>query len=183
MNKRGSFVTAQRPVKMFWQHVAISHLPNFSCATFFRRTMLERQGAWFDPRFRYCGDQQWTLERLRFGTPEIRIRDITSVFWDHGNNAGTGPAGLAEAASIRQAAPGLVRQLAWLWKWCHRLVKLFSGKYFPVQVRALVYAGAEARQRSMIAQGWASPVWLRRLLQQRTTLGNQPPSGPGDFAN
>ena len=42
VDEKGDLVTAQRPVKMFWQHVATSHLPNFTCATFFKREMMER---------------------------------------------------------------------------------------------------------------------------------------------
>jgi glycosyltransferase involved in cell wall biosynthesis len=37
VDEKGELVTAQRPVKLFWQHVATSHLPNFTCATFLKR--------------------------------------------------------------------------------------------------------------------------------------------------
>ena len=40
VDKNGGLVTAQHPVKMLWQHVATSHLPNFTCATFFKKEMM-----------------------------------------------------------------------------------------------------------------------------------------------
>ena len=68
VDEKGELVTAQRPVKMFWQHVATSHLPNFTCATFFRREMMERKEAYFDTQYRACADAVWTIEKLKRGT-------------------------------------------------------------------------------------------------------------------
>ncbi|MDA1340773.1 MAG: glycosyltransferase, partial [Verrucomicrobia bacterium] len=68
VDEKGDLVTAQRPVKMFWQHVATSHLPNFTCATFFKREMMEREKSYFDTQYKSCADAVWTIERLKRGT-------------------------------------------------------------------------------------------------------------------
>ena len=112
VDEQGRLVTAQRPVRMFWPHVATSHLPNFSCATFFLRAMLVRDQAWFDSKYKYCGDQKWSLERLKALTPCTRLSGLISVFWEHGKNAGLSPDGLAEALSIQERTPGWVRNLS-----------------------------------------------------------------------
>jgi glycosyltransferase involved in cell wall biosynthesis len=169
VDSHGKLVTAQRPVKMFWQHVATSHLPNFTCATFFLRAMLERDQAWFDRRYKYCGDQKWTIQRLRAPTPCGQLPGLVGVFYAHDKNAGMRPEGLAEARRIKEETPTWVRQFSLAWKWLHRFVKLFSGKYFPIEVNTLIFSKAELYCRSIVVCGWASPIWLSRLFAARVS--------------
>ena len=163
MDEKGGLVTAQRPVKMFWQHVATSHLPNFTCATFFRREMMEREKAYFDAQYRACADAAWTIERLKRGTKMGMMANFIGVFVEQETNQGVKKEGLAEADEIRCRLHPCVRSTAFLWKLMHRLLKLFEGKYFPKRVSYDIFRKGEVGKRQHYPARWVSPFWVSRL--------------------
>ena len=163
VDEKGDLVTAQRPVKMFWQHVATSHLPNFTCATFFKREMMERERAYFDTQYKSCADAVWTIERLKRGTKMGVMADFIGVFVEQETNQGVKKEGLAEADAIRCRLHPCVRSTAFLWKLMHRLRKLFEGKYFPKRVSYAIFRKGEVGKRQHYPARWVSPFWVSRL--------------------
>jgi glycosyltransferase involved in cell wall biosynthesis len=163
VNEKGELVTAQRPVKMFWQHVGTSHLPNFTCATFFTREMMERERAYFDTQYKWCGDAVWTMERLKKGTKVGRLDCFTSAFVEAGSNQGIEREGLTEAERIRDGLPSWVRWISALWKLWHRIRKLLCGGYFPQRVSYDVFMKTELEKRRHFPARWANPLWGSRL--------------------
>ena len=163
VDEKGDLVTAQRPVKMFWQHVATSHLPNFTCATFFRREMMQREKAYFDAQYRACADAAWTIERLKKGTKMGMMADFIGVFVEQVTNQGVKKEGLAEADAIRCQLHPCVRNTAFLWKLMHRLRKLLEGKYFPKRVSYDIFRKGEVGKRQHYPARWVSPFWVSRL--------------------
>jgi len=163
VDEKGDLVTAQRPVKMFWQHVATSHLPNFTCATFFRREMMEREKAYFDVQYRACADAVWTIERLKRGTKMGVMLDFISVFVEQETNQGVKKEGLAEADAIRCRLHPCVRSTAFLWKLMHRLRKLLEAKYFPKRVSYDIFRKGEVGKRQHYPARWVSAFWVSRL--------------------
>lgn len=163
VDEKGELVTAQRPVKMFWQHVATSHLPNFTCATFFRREIMEREKAYFDAQYRACADAAWTIERLKRGTKTGMMTDFIGVFVEQETNQGVKKEGLAEADAIRCRLHPCVRSTAFLWKLMHRLRKLLEGKYFPKRVSYDIFRKGEVGKRQHYPARWVSPFWVSRL--------------------
>jgi len=163
VNDVGQLITAQRPVKMFWQHVATSHLPNFTCATFFRRSMLNRDQAWFDPAYQACGDAAWAVERLQKGVPTRGLPFWTSLFTENRDSVGLGEVGKMEARQLRSRQSFPVRLTGALWVFLHRVVKLFSGGYLPPRVSTQVYAPGNPSVRQALI-GRTSPFWDSRIL-------------------
>ena len=163
VDEKGDLVTAQRPVKMFWQHVATSHLPNFTCATFFKREMMEREKAYFDTQYRACADAAWTIERLKRGTKTGMMTDFIGVFVEQETNQGVKKEGLAEADAIRCRLHPCVRSTAFLWKLMHRLRKLLEGKYFPKRVSYDIFRKGGVGKRQHYPARWVSPFWVSRL--------------------
>ncbi len=163
VNEKGELVTAQRPVKMFWQHVATSHLPNFTCATFFKREMMEREKAYFDTQYRACGDAAWTIERLKIGTKMGLMDEFIGVFVEQETNQGVKKEGLAEADAIRSSFPPQIRSRKFAWKSAHRLRKLLEGKYFPKKVSYDIFKKGDLGKRSHFPAKWANPFWRTRL--------------------
>jgi glycosyltransferase involved in cell wall biosynthesis len=163
VNEKGELVTAQRPVKMFWQHVATSHLPNFTCATFFKREMMEREKAYFDTQYRACGDAAWTIERLKIGTKMGLMNEFIGVFVEQETNQGVKKEGLAEADAIRSSFPPQIRSRKFAWKAAHRLRKLLEGKYFPKKVSYDIFKKGDLGKRSHFPAKWANPLWRTRL--------------------
>ena len=162
VDEKGKLVTAQRPVNMFWQHVATSHLPNFTCATFFRRAMLERDQAWFDSSYRACGDAAWTLARLKQRTPFLVLNYFLSTFMEGTGNQGLSQTGLTEAEKIREAAPIWVKAGAPLWKLCHRIRKLATGRYACRPICYSLFLRGEKNLRTECCEPEPSPVWRTR---------------------
>jgi glycosyltransferase involved in cell wall biosynthesis len=160
---RGELITAQRPVKMSWAHVGTSHLANFTCATFFTREMLERERAYFDTQYKWCGDAVWTMERLKKGTKVGRLDRFTSVFVEAGSNQGIEREGLTEAKRIRDGLPSWVRWTSALWKLRHRAGKLLCGGYFPQWVSYDIFTKMELEKRRHFPARWANPLWGSRL--------------------
>ena len=163
VDQKGDLLTAQRPVKMFWQHVATSHLPNFTCATFFRREMMEKEKAYFDVQYRACADAVWTIERLKRGTKMGVMADFIGVFVEQEMNLGVKKEGLAEADAIRRRLHPCVRSTAFLWSLVHRLRKLLGGKYFPKKVSYDIFRKGDLGKRRHFLERWASPFWVSRL--------------------
>ena len=163
VDEKGDLVTAQRPVKMLWQHVATSHLPNFTCATFFKREMKEREKAYFDTQYRACADAVWTIERLKKGTKMGMMADFISVFVEQKTNQGVKKEGLAESDAIRYRLPATVRRTAFVWKLVHRLRKLLEGKYFPKRVSYDIFRKGDLGKRRHFPASWGSPTWHSRL--------------------
>ena len=164
VDPQGRLVTAQRPVRMFWQHVATSHLPNFTCATFFRRDLLNREQAWFPPQFRLVGDAAWTIARLRKGTKTSILPDFLGVFTETGKNLGLSSEGRMEAAQIFHSLPKAVGLAAPIWKVAHWLKKAISGSYFPARVAYDLHMPSADRTRSHFAATWVSPFWFSRVM-------------------
>ena len=163
VDEKGGLVTAQRPVKMFWQHVATSHLPNFTCATFFKREMMEREKSYFDTQYKSCADAVWTIERLKRGTKMGMMANFIGVFVEQESNQGVKKEGLAEADAIRCRLHPCVRSTAFLWKLMHRLRKLLEGKYFPKRESYDIFTKTELERRQHFSARWANPFWGSRL--------------------
>jgi glycosyltransferase involved in cell wall biosynthesis len=163
VDEKGGLVTAQSPVKLFWQHVATSHLPNFTCATFFKREMMERERGYFDTQYKSCADAAWTIERLKRRTKTGVMPDFISVFVEQETNQGVKKEGLAEADAIRCRLHPCVRSTAFLWKLMHRLRKLLEGKYFPKRVSYDIFRKGEVGKRQHYPARWVSPFWVSRL--------------------
>jgi glycosyltransferase involved in cell wall biosynthesis len=162
VDEKGGLVTAQRPVQMCWQHVATCHLPNFTCANFFRRTMLERDQAWFETSLRACGDAVWTVNRLKAKTETRNLPLWTSLFMENQNSMGLGEVGRREAQQLRslQSAPtGLFRAF---WMLRHRAKKIIAGDYIPRKISTRVFTRENPVLRQALV-GRPSPFWSRRI--------------------
>lgn len=168
---QGRLVTAQRPVRMFWPHVATSHLPNFTCATFFLRSMLERDQAWFDSSYRACGDAAWTVGRLKTQNPSYRSPQLIAVFAQQANSQGLSKIGSEETFRLRGLQPRWIQGLGWFWKIIHRGRKLFLGQYFPVHVSTRIFIYPLQNESRQAIIGTVLPFWTSRLRRGQTRVG------------
>lgn len=111
-------------------HTAVCPLATLTCATFFRRRVIEARPQLFDPRWRYCGDSAMVLgllkDRVRMGV----LRRFTSAFTHTGHNLSLRPEAQVEARAFFAQAPRLVRWLRPLIVAHHRLRRLLGGAYW-----------------------------------------------------
>ena len=159
----GRLVTAQRPVKLFAPHLMTSHLANFSCATFFRRRLLDSPSAWFSAELRACGDALWNLQRIREGVSSKTSSEYFSVFTETGTNQGINPQSLREREHLRAEAPTWMLEGAFLWKAVHRWRKLCAGGYFPQKIDYKIWCSGMGEKRKQFGPTWTSGIWKSRL--------------------
>ncbi len=117
----------QTPLK---HHTWVSHLPTFTCATFFRRKLIFEQGLFFDPKLRDVGDGKWVLGLLERRVSMAVLRRFTSAFTMTGANMSARPNARSEAQALFNTAPLWARKLKWLLILHHRLRRLAGGIYF-----------------------------------------------------
>jgi glycosyltransferase involved in cell wall biosynthesis len=134
----------QTPLKY---HTWVSHLQTFTCATFFRRSLIHEQGILLDPRYRDVGDGEWMLRLLRRRTRMGVLRRFTSAFTMTGANMSAGANARREARELAQTAPAWVRRLKWVFIMQHRLRRLAGGIYFQKPFSYALYARTSPAQR------------------------------------
>src|SRR4029077_9709129 len=79
------------------------HLNTPTCATFFRRRLLDR-GFFFDPEWKVIGDQVWIESLLRTGIRMATLPEPLAVFTFTGQNLGSTKA--SEEEGIRRRNGG-----------------------------------------------------------------------------
>lgn len=169
----GRLISARRPARLFLPHVMTCHLPNFTCAMFFRRRLLENDTAWFDAKWRDCADALWVMERLKAKTKIGRTMQFTTAFTDTGANMNLAPNAIGEARRIRETAPFLWRSLKSFWVGLHWFCKFFDGIYWPRSLIYFIYPKGGAEKRASFHADTASPFWVDRwFIRQRAWLKN-----------
>ncbi|MDB6123738.1 MAG: hypothetical protein JWQ71_2731 [Pedosphaera sp.] len=133
----------QTPLKY---HTWVSHLSTFTCATFFRRRLID-EGFLFDPNFRDVGDGEWMLRLLKRGTRMAVMRQFTSAFTMTGVNMSTRPNARREAAELFNSAPLWARKMRPMLIWQHRLRRLLGGIYQQKPFSYAIYSQASPQQR------------------------------------
>ena len=134
----------QVPLK---HHIWVSHLPALTCATFFRRTLLDRHGLFFDTRFRDVGDAEWVLRLLQHQIPMAVVRQFTSVFTMTGENMSTKPNAMRERRELAASAPALARRLKPVIVLHHRLRRLAGGIYSQSPFSYSIYTSESPDRR------------------------------------
>ena len=168
----GRLIAARMPVRLFLYHVMTCHLPNFTCSMFFRRSMLEKEEAWFDAKWRDCADAIWVLDRLAKKTKIGRVSEYSTAFADTGANMNLSPNAIREAAEIRNRAPRLCRWAKILWVWAHWMGKLFDGAYRPEVVSYSLYPLNDWQSRASFSKQLATPFWVGRwFIRERLRWG------------
>ena len=118
-----------------------------SCATFFRRSLIEKRGLFFDTTFQSLGDVVWMLDIIEQNVPMTLVGQWTSAFTVTGQNWGQGPRTKPERAALVAAAPAWVRCARPLSVLQYRLRRLLAGHYFQKPFRYSLYTLASPAVR------------------------------------
>ena len=124
----------------------VSHLPTFTCATFFRKSLLD-QGLFFDSQWRDLGDAEWVLRALDKGIRIGILGEFLSTFADTGANMNLAPNALREKKAMRDSAPLLARKMAVASVWRHRFNRLLRGAYRQKPFDYAIYTVNGANRR------------------------------------
>ncbi len=139
---------ALRPLR--WHTMVSGGLAILTCATFFRRRMLERDNLYFDVRYRILGDARWVLRLLEQRVRTACLPGLTSVFTDTGENLSRNPSAQREKDELLAQAPWLARALRPAVILHHRWRRLLAGHYSARRFSYAIFTTAAPGQRVSI---------------------------------
>lgn len=121
---------AYRKVLLPTAYISRVHtLPVGTCATFFRRTVIDKHGLYYDTDYKSIADKVWALELVKAGLKMRLLREYTSVFGTTGSNFAYSEVSLKEMAAYNKAIPWILRLGRHFAKVLFRLKKLRHGSY------------------------------------------------------
>lgn len=132
----GNPISARREPRLSHFYVRNKFLYTYSCATFFRRSLLEKGFLRLNCRYRYAADMDLILNLLAKDVVFKRIPDYLSLFTMDGSNLSCSPKMIDETEEIRishgASSSLFLRKFATLGRYVERLA---SGCLSPVDVR------------------------------------------------
>lgn len=154
IDKGGNPISYRRSVVPKFLHVRYAHLNTPTCATFFRRRLVDR-GFFFDPGWKMIGDQVWIETLLR---SEIRMATLPTplaVFTFTGENLGSSKASWDEATR-RRGRSAKIRKIAAVIS--HRIRKFLAGAYKRRKIDIAIYTlespTIRRRYRTIVGFSW-----------------------------
>ncbi|MEI6535340.1 MAG: glycosyltransferase [Verrucomicrobiaceae bacterium] len=136
-------ISYRRVVLPSSRHIRLRHLNTLSCATFFRRSVIEK-GHFFNPQWKAIGDAIWVDGLLQARIPMACLREQCSAYAFTGSNLG-------QTASSRkehhrwQPSRHFIFEAAILV--IHRLRKALAGAYMHRTVNADLYTMKSPEER------------------------------------
>jgi len=130
VNSRGEYLCHREPLVPAQFHIWVSgNLPVLTCATFFRRRIIQERHLFFDPHLKDVGDVTWVMRLLEARLQMAVFPEFTSVFTETGANMNLLPNARREKERLYASAPAWVRAGRPLWLAHHRLRRLLAGHY------------------------------------------------------
>src|SRR4051794_23540371 len=111
VDARGEYICHRKVISPSKYHTWLCHLGTLTCATFFRRKLIDEEKLFFDPKWRVIGDAYWVLQILERRIPIGIMRRFTSTFTDHDTNLSLDPLAAKEAKELTSSAPGWAQKL------------------------------------------------------------------------
>ena len=129
VNGAGEYLWHRKMLRPLLWHTWTCPLATLTCATFFRRSVIERRQIFFDTRWRYVGDSDWMRRLIQQRVPMAVLRRFTSVFTHTGENLSLAAKAQEEAHTFFATAPALARGLRPAVLAHHRVRRLAGGIY------------------------------------------------------
>jgi glycosyltransferase involved in cell wall biosynthesis len=165
VDARGQFICYRKAIVPRKHHILVCHLATLTCATFFRRRVMDQYGLLFDSRWRALGDADWMVRLL-----ESRVRlgvlpRYTSVFADTGENMGMEPNAHRERQEMFRAAPFWAQKLTLGLHATHWTRRLLHGNYCQRPFSYAIYTLDSPTQRIEHYVSHPTFLWKERLQQ------------------
>jgi glycosyltransferase involved in cell wall biosynthesis len=138
VDRKGCPLSYRRMVRPHRVHLRLAHLPTLSCATFFRRRLVER-GLIFDGRLGSVGDAVWINSLLEARVPMACFHEPLAIYTFTGANESETERPARELAAWRREVGGPPLWLRAPAIAIHRLEKLVAGAYRKRNVSYSIY--------------------------------------------
>ena len=140
------------------RHIQLAHLNLLSCATFVRRSVLEK-GYYLDERWKTISDAVWIVTLLEAGIPMAILNEPLAVFTITDKNLGQTALAFSETTSWQKET---LSRRSWTWRLVilkHRLKKLVRGAYLPRSITARYFTLASTEHRVTEASSFLGFKW------------------------
>lgn len=160
VSESGGLLSYRRTILPSLLHVRLSHLNTLSCATFVRRSVVER-GFLPDDRWKTIADGVWVAEMLKARLPMAVVPEALAAFTILEGNLGQTEIARAERERyLKETAAGQEWLRGPVVAW-HRVRKLLAGAYAKHDVATEIYTqDSPGRRRRVEAKG-LSFSWAR----------------------
>jgi glycosyltransferase involved in cell wall biosynthesis len=158
----GSAVSYRRIVSPLWRHTRLVHLASLSCASFYRRSIVERGGV-FDTGWRSIGDAEWMARMLKSGIRVKACGELLSAYAFTGQNTSASRLAAQEQERWELSHDAPPQWLTLPVVLIHRLRKMLAGAYRKRTVTYALYVkDSEIRHiRKAEGVGWE---WKRGVI-------------------
>jgi hypothetical protein len=159
----GDYICHRKVLEPSKYHTWLCHLGTLTCATFFRRKVIDDLKVFFDPRWKISGDAYWVLQLLEKKVPMAVLRCFTSTFTDDGENLSLRPNAIQENKALAELAPLWARAFAPLFVLQHRLRRLLNGIYFQRPFTYALYTHPSPDKRVVHTVDKPTFLWRSRM--------------------
>jgi glycosyltransferase involved in cell wall biosynthesis len=146
MDVNGVYLFHRKALAPLHWHTSICPLSTLTCATFFRREIVER-GLIFDPKWHYVGDSAWVKRLLLKNVRMSVLRRFTSAFVHTGGNLSLNEKAQAEGRAFYLQAPRWLRAMRPAVLLHHRLRRWLGGVYSQAPFDYAIYTLAKTSKR------------------------------------
>jgi glycosyltransferase involved in cell wall biosynthesis len=156
INQHGRPLSYRRAILPTLDHVQLVHLNTPTCATFFRRNLLDR-GFYFDPKWKVIGDAVWMENLLKNKVMMATTREPLAVFTFTGKNLGATARSNLETLE-RQGSARRNRFKRLVAVVLHRLRKALAGayrrRYLDIELYTTDAPNKRQRRSGYVGFGW-----------------------------
>ena len=166
LGESGEPLSYRRTISPMWHHTRLIHLSSLSCASFYKRYVVESGGG-FDTSWRSIGDAEWMARLIKRGFRIHACKRLFASFTFTGQNTSESPIAGLEAESWRRMPDAPPRWLKLPVILHHRWRKLWGGAY---GFRDLTYSlyekhSFDRRLNSAKSIGWKWPEFPQKSTQ------------------
>ncbi|HMJ89232.1 MAG TPA: glycosyltransferase family 2 protein [Candidatus Acidoferrum sp.] len=147
VNGNGDYLWHRKMLRPLLWHTWTAPLSILTCATFFRRSIIDERKLFFDPQWRYVGDSAWVLALIKAGVRMQVMRRFTSVFTHTGHNLSLHEKAQDEGCTFRATVPAFARGMAPLILAHHRVRRLMGGIYSQAPFDFALYTRPQPQHR------------------------------------
>jgi glycosyltransferase involved in cell wall biosynthesis len=167
VDAQGGYICDRKALTPQRLHTLVSDTLAFlTCATFFRRRVLDQHSLFFNTRFRIIGDAEWGWRLVENKIRTAVLREVTSAFTQTGENLCDSPKTASEREALVALAPWWARPLRPAIIAHFRLRRLLAGGYFLQPHEYAIFT-------------LDSPSQRRRFLVDRPSFRWRNPERPG----
>lgn len=129
VNPKGEYLFHRKALVPLEWHTRTCPLSTLTCATFFRRKLIDEHGLFFNDQYKIIGDGEWMSRALQAKISMGVLQKFTSVFALTGANLSLGDRAQSEWARYLETAPGFLKIARHAILLHHRLRRLTCGIY------------------------------------------------------